>query len=274
MKVLAASQDTRATPSAPGVDPVYLMQMMQELMNQRLQHEVEVLKQQGKETDADYGTPESREKVNGMIAVRDNQNHEPYGPTRDPPNGKVGEGGLGAGGEEGNARDEQDGKGKRCGRIRKGWQPNGRNAEAHGGVRKWSRLERRAASLIIQAVPETVRDEMIATNTVSCRLLVVYQPGGLGEKGVVPRALEEPVEAATIPEALKGLNVVNKAKHGRASFPTVPHRPKLAKALARPGPVVHVGYLSGPRVGPPDDLSGCEQQEVHAPRGERISLRC
>ena len=78
------------------------------------------------------------------------------------------------------------------------------------GVRKWSRLERRAASLIIQAVPETVRDEMIATNTVSaygaiCRLLVVYQPGGLGEKGVVLRALEEPVEAATIPEALKGL---------------------------------------------------------------------
>ena len=46
---------------------------------------------------------------------------------------------------------------------------------------------------------------MIATNTVIayraiCRLLVVYQPGGLGEKG---RAFEEPVEAATIPEALK-----------------------------------------------------------------------
>ena len=62
----------------------------------------------------------------------------------------------------------------------------------------------------IQAVAETVRDEMIATNTVSaygaiCRLLVVYQPGGLGEKGVVLRALEEPVEAATIPEALKSL---------------------------------------------------------------------
>ena len=47
--------------------------------------------------------------MNGTITVRDNQNHEPYGPTRDPPNGKVGEGGLGAGGEEGNARDEQDG---------------------------------------------------------------------------------------------------------------------------------------------------------------------
>ena len=111
MKMMAASQDTRTTPSAPGVDPVYLMQMMQELMtrNQRLQREVEVLKKQGKETDADYGTPESREKVNGMITVRDNQSHEPYGPTRDHSNGKGGEGGLGAGGEEGNARDEQDG---------------------------------------------------------------------------------------------------------------------------------------------------------------------
>ena len=57
---------------------------------------------------------------------------------------------------------------------------------------------------------ESVGDEMIATNTVSaygatCRHLVVYQPGGLGEKGVVLRALEEPVEAATIPEALKSL---------------------------------------------------------------------
>ena len=111
MKMMAVSQDARTTPSATGVDPVYLMQMMQELMtrNQRLQHEVEVLKKQGKETDADHGPPESREKVNGMITVRDNQNHEPYGPTRDRPNGKVGEGGLGAGGEEGNARDEQDG---------------------------------------------------------------------------------------------------------------------------------------------------------------------
>ena len=68
-----------------------------------------MLKKQGKETDADYGTPESREKVNGTITVRDNQNREPYGPTRDHPNGKVGEGGLGAGGEEGNAWDEQDG---------------------------------------------------------------------------------------------------------------------------------------------------------------------
>ena len=108
MKMMAASQDTRTTPSAPGVDPVYLMQ---ELMtrNQRLQHEVEVLKKQGKETDADYGTPEGREKVNGMSTVRDNQNHEPYGPTRDHSNGKGGEGRLGAGGEKGNARDEQDG---------------------------------------------------------------------------------------------------------------------------------------------------------------------
>ncbi|CAJ1355897.1 unnamed protein product [Effrenium voratum] len=109
MKMMAASQDTRMTPSAPGVDSVYLMQMMQELMtrNQRLQHEVEMLKKQLKETDADYGTPESREKVNGMSTVRDNQNHEPYGPTRDHSNGKGGEGGLGAGGEKGNARDEQ-----------------------------------------------------------------------------------------------------------------------------------------------------------------------
>ncbi|CAJ1440302.1 unnamed protein product, partial [Effrenium voratum] len=41
-----------------------------------LQHEVEVLKKQGKETDADYGTPESREKVNGMITVRDNQSEK------------------------------------------------------------------------------------------------------------------------------------------------------------------------------------------------------
>ena len=282
MKMMAAAQDTRTTPSAPGVDPDYLMQMMQELMtrNQRLQHEVEVLKKQGKETDADYGTPESREKVNGTSTVRDNQNHEPYGPTRDHSNGKGGEGGLGAGGEKGNARDGQDGGASErasdvAGSGKDGHQMDvmlklmegmqmmqkqlleqkekketietvkagfaelprlGEFSPENGpidlgdwftiihplmsdlsdssmewwdlllkearewyeeymkeiplnrvnmvpktpevlGVRKWSRLERRAASLIIQAVPETVRDEMIATNTVSaygaiCRLLV------------------------------------------------------------------------------------------------------
>ena len=279
MKMMAASP-------APGVDPVYLMQMMQELMtrNQRLQHEVEVLKKQGKETDADYGTPESREKVNGMSTVRDNQNHEPYGPTRDPRMARAEKADLelvvkkemldeqdgGASerasdvagfGKDGHQIDvmlklmegmqmmqkqllEQKEKKDTIETVKAGFAELPRLGPENGpidlgdwftknhplmsdlsdssmewwdlllkearewyeeymkeiplnrvnmvpktpevlGLRKWSRLERRAASLIIQAVPETARDEMIATNTVSayraiCRLLVVYQPGGLG----------------------------------------------------------------------------------------------
>ena len=72
---------------------------------------------------------------------------------------------------------------------------------------KWKRLERRASSLLLAALPETQRDEMIATKSLEplsivAKLMVTYQPGGLAEKSIVLRALESPDEAQTLPQAL------------------------------------------------------------------------
>ncbi len=72
---------------------------------------------------------------------------------------------------------------------------------------KWARLERRASSMILSALPESQKDEMIATKSLSplailARLMVTYQPGGLAEKGIILRALEQPEEAQNLPQSL------------------------------------------------------------------------
>ena len=77
-------------------------------------------------------------------------------------------------------------------------------------VKKWSRVERRAVSMLIQAVPEGIRDELISSRAVTtfavlCKLMIAYQPGGLAEKAVVLRNLEESGEAPSVAEAVKGL---------------------------------------------------------------------
>ena len=72
---------------------------------------------------------------------------------------------------------------------------------------RWIRLERRASSLLLTALPEAQKDEMIATQSLSplaivAKLMVAYQPGGLAEKGIILRALEQPEEAQSLPHAL------------------------------------------------------------------------
>ena len=75
---------------------------------------------------------------------------------------------------------------------------------------KRSRLEKRAATMLLRALPQQARDEMVSTKRLSafaivCQLLKSYQPGGLGEKELVLKSLESPLEAATIGEAVTGL---------------------------------------------------------------------
>ena len=75
---------------------------------------------------------------------------------------------------------------------------------------KWARLERRVSSMLLMAVPQTVREELVASKRMTalkilCQLMVQYQPGGLAEKELILRQLESPMECATIPEALQGL---------------------------------------------------------------------
>ena len=76
--------------------------------------------------------------------------------------------------------------------------------------KKWVRLEKRASTMLLMGIPETQREELIATKSITakgiiCRLLTVYQPGGLAEKEVILRSLEAPVEAASLPEAVGAL---------------------------------------------------------------------
>ena len=75
---------------------------------------------------------------------------------------------------------------------------------------KWSRLERRASTLLLMAVPEGQREDLISSKRLSalgivCQLLVIYQPGGLAEKELILRSLEQPAEATGLPEAVQSL---------------------------------------------------------------------
>ena len=76
--------------------------------------------------------------------------------------------------------------------------------------KRWGRLEKRASTMLLMGIPETQREEMVATKQTSamkivCRLLTVYQPGGLAEKEVILRSLESPQETSTLPEAVGAL---------------------------------------------------------------------
>eukprot|EP00435_Cladocopium_sp_Y103_P038530 s827_g10.t1 len=73
--------------------------------------------------------------------------------------------------------------------------------------KKWQRLERRVASMLLKAVPESQKEELVAGKSLSAfaimaHLQILYQPGGLGEKETILRNLEMPPEAATLPEAV------------------------------------------------------------------------
>ena len=75
---------------------------------------------------------------------------------------------------------------------------------------KWTRLERRAAGLLMAAIPTSIREEVVSTRSVTVmgiltRLFTVYQPGGLAEKALILSSLENPKEESTIAGAVVSL---------------------------------------------------------------------
>lgn len=73
---------------------------------------------------------------------------------------------------------------------------------------RWARLERRSSTLLLMAVQELQREELISSKqltvlSIICRLLVIYQPGGLAEKALILRSLELPAEAVNLSEAVQ-----------------------------------------------------------------------
>ena len=73
-------------------------------------------------------------------------------------------------------------------------------------LERWQKLERRVASMMLQAVPEGVREDLVAGRKVSVfaimtHLLLVYAPGGVLEKQTLLKNIEEPGEIHSIHEA-------------------------------------------------------------------------
>ena len=86
---------------------------------------------------------------------------------------------------------------------------------------RWGRLERRASAMLLSAIPQGLREELVASKRLSalkivCQLMILYQPGSLGEKELILRQLESPPEASTVADAVQGLRRWFRWK-GRAS---------------------------------------------------------
>ncbi|CAE7207099.1 RE1 [Symbiodinium natans] len=81
---------------------------------------------------------------------------------------------------------------------------------AEVGDSKWSRVDKRAASMILASLPESVRGEVMAarlsgTLQILARVIVLYRPGGAAERQQVLKALESPTVASTPLEAVEAL---------------------------------------------------------------------
>ena len=77
-------------------------------------------------------------------------------------------------------------------------------------MKQWQRLERRVASMLLAAVPDQQREELVAAKrlnvfSIMCHLQLTYQPGGLGEKQTLLHNIESPPEATSLGDAVLGL---------------------------------------------------------------------
>ena len=71
---------------------------------------------------------------------------------------------------------------------------------------RWTRLERRMSAMLLQAVPEVVKDELVASRRLTAfgiltHLYLTYCPGGVLERQTLLRSLEEPAEVPSLSEA-------------------------------------------------------------------------
>ena len=104
---------------------------------------------------------------------------------------------------------------------------------------RWRRLGRRVAGLMLKALPDTQREEMISrkcltTFGILVTLQVSYQPGGLGEKRALLKNLEEPQETSSAADAVTVLRKWIRWRH-RANeiHATEPDPAVLMKGLTR-----------------------------------------
>ena len=77
---------------------------------------------------------------------------------------------------------------------------------------RWDRVDRRAAGMILQAIPGDIRKELVASRArstleIMCRLMVIYRPGSMAEKSQLLRKIENPDAATNAVEAVDGLRL-------------------------------------------------------------------
>ncbi|CAL1147447.1 unnamed protein product [Cladocopium goreaui] len=97
---------------------------------------------------------------------------------------------------------------------------------------KWERLERRVATMLLQALPQEVRGELVAarrltTFGVITHLLVTYSPGGISEKQNLLRNLEDPPEIQTIQDGPAALRRWLRWRHRAKDIGAVAPDPSL-----------------------------------------------
>ncbi|CAE7383237.1 unnamed protein product, partial [Symbiodinium necroappetens] len=75
---------------------------------------------------------------------------------------------------------------------------------------KWLRVDKRATSMLLGSLPESVRTEILASRLTGAlqvlgRVMVLYRPGSTAERQQILKALELPATAATAAEAVDAL---------------------------------------------------------------------
>ena len=105
--------------------------------------------------------------------------------------------------------------------------------------RRWSRLERRASSLLMGALPEALKEEVISAKSVTalgilCKSMAQYQPGGLSERTAILSALESPPEATNVQMAVTSLRKWIRWKRRAMELEvSIPDSTILVKGLSR-----------------------------------------
>ena len=80
---------------------------------------------------------------------------------------------------------------------------------------RWKRVEKRAETLLLAALPKSVREECVAGRlsgvlSIWCRVMIIYQPGSLLERATALKSLESPGEASDAASAARSLRKWNR----------------------------------------------------------------
>eukprot|EP00435_Cladocopium_sp_Y103_P052864 s148_g16.t1 len=74
----------------------------------------------------------------------------------------------------------------------------------------WPRTERRAVAMLLQAIPSAIRDDLVSSRKMTSeqiifKLMVVYQPGGAGERTKLLQAITGGMFGETMTDVLEGI---------------------------------------------------------------------